>query len=301
MKKKLSVFILLFSIISNSQTPIKIGVEKNFLSILIFDEEIDYDLTDLGNTKNFMIIPNQNNNKILKIKCLDDKEVKKTNLFVLTKENTVYDFLLSVEENPKQRIHYIKNDRSKRINTISKKNDELNLIEKPYSYYSDNIKTDEQNIISNKSTENVLDKVLIEDICKKILSNKKRIFKVYGKSGKVILTLKDLVYRDNVLYFLLSLKNNGKIKYDIDFLNFYTGVNHSDSTIQNNEIKVLYKHKEPTKVIGGDTSDFVIALEKFTLNKNKYLFINLGENEGERDIDLIVNNQIINNPNNLKK
>lgn len=301
MKNKLSVILLLFNLIAIAQNPINIGVKSNFLSVLIFEEEINFDLTDIGNPKNYMIIPNETNPKILKIKCLDDRSISKTNLVVFTKNNRVFDILVYVDNNPKKHIHNIYNSFS--INTVKGKIKSKSnvVINKPYSYYSDNVITNKEDVISNKTDEMVFDKSQINNICGEVRSGKKRLFKVYGKSGRVSLELNDLLYKEDVLYFALSLKNKGKIRYDLDFINFYTGTNQNESTNQNNELKILHKYLMPDELDGGKSVDFVIALKKFTLNKNKFLFINLGEKEGERDIDLIVDNNLINNPNNLKK
>lgn len=288
----------------------EIQVSEDYTTILIFPSEID--LSILGNEQEYLIKPSSNNSPISKFMLsltyikVDNVE-KNTNLTVFTKDGNSYSFALKYAKVPKKLDPYYI-DLKEGANTVSQEsldsdNSGLTTVKVKDSYYTQGVVT-AQNEASVTDPSPVNDALYItnknaymEGYCQKHNNTPKRIFKTYDKSSNVKLTLKDISFDKDELYFHFSLSNNGGQAYDVDFINAklsrdYKGV----STDQSIPMTPLFVFNKPARVNGNSELDFTMVFKKFTINDKKEFQIDLAEKEGERDLLVHINSKLINNP-----
>lgn len=311
MNKNLVLIILLLPLFAICQKEIE--VSEDYTTILVFPSEIEEPI--LGNEQEYLI-KNTNNNSSVGRRTIRlgyiklDKVEKNTNLTVFTKDGNSFEFFLKYAKTPSNLNHYISIDESQKnlLNSKGFQNEKTrNIIaENPVSYYSENVVTEEQNdnSLSKKSALSDLDLLYktnkteyINIKCQEVNNLPKKIYKTFDQSSNIKLTLKQVSYSKDELYFHLLLENKGGQTFDVDFINSklsrrFKGV----STDQSIPLTPLVVYNRPIRVKGNTGHNFIIVFEKFSINNKKELQIDLAEKEGERDLLLRINNKLINNP-----
>jgi hypothetical protein len=130
------------------------------------------------------------------------------------------------------------------------------------------------------------------DYCEKLMHAKRRIYHLNARSFKVVLQLRGIYAREDLLFFCLWLCNRSHIDYAIDSIRFYmSGPGGMKKGI--GQVRVL----SPllvcgnARIIRGKTKDLCIfALPRFTLPPRQHLFIELLEKNGGRDLQLQTDN-----------
>ena len=120
--------------------------------------------------------------------------------------------------------------------------------------------------------------------------------KVAGSSKyKIALFLRDIYIRDNTIFYHLHLRNRSNIDYDINFLKFYIRDKKrlKRTATQEQEVKPVFVHGDDAAIKANAQADVVYALEKFTIPDARQLIIELYENNGGRNLDLVVKNRKI--------
>jgi len=100
----------------------------------------------------------------------------------------------------------------------------------------------------------------------------------------------------DILYFRLQLQNNSNISYDADNISFIIKDKQKSKRTAAQELILtpLYSYTAFTNVEADSTATCVIALPKFTLADSKYLYIQILEKNGGRNLKLVLKNpQII--------
>lgn len=304
MKKSLLLLLIPLSIFAQKE----IQVSEDYITILIFPSPIDTQI--LGNEQEYFIKQSASNAAVSRYMLslsyikIDNVE-KNTNLTVFTKDGNSYSFTLKYFKKPnKLDPYYITLDQRSNItlNPIVN-NKKLTTVKVKDSYYTKDVITKE-NTISN-TEKSLLDQNLylndktgyIAAYSKTHNNTPKRIFKTYDKSNNIKLTLKNISFDKDELYFHFSILNNGGQTFDVDFINTrltrdYKGEG-SDQAIN---LTPLFIYNKPKRVSGKSTEDFTMVFKKFTINDKKEFQIDLAEKEGERDLLLHINSKIINNP-----
>jgi conjugative transposon TraN protein len=95
------------------------------------------------------------------------------------------------------------------------------------------------------------------------------------------------VYND-VVYLQLKLTNESQVSYDINAVRFFIRDRKKSkrSAVQEREVQPIYVYGNEVAVEGKSSQLCVIALPKFTLSDHKYLFIQMTEKQGGRDLSL---------------
>lgn len=310
MKKLVYLLLLVFPVFFYGQQVI--AVSEQGVSVIIMPEEIDDYY--LGNEVEYFIKKNNSNSQLSKrtlgigyLKIKNDKGkfvLKDTNLIVLTKSGNSYEFSLKYKQNPAQYKHTVTpiaiGREERLLPPLNKKPKAAQIIETPSSYYSDNISTVGDDKKGSPTLYDAAKLIAIRKICKASLYTKKVIFKTYSKVSNVKLSLKSIAYDKSEIYFYFNLKNKGGLAFDLDHITFELGNTIKNNVQQNIMLKPVMIYEKPLKVEGKGDSHFVVVFEKFTINENKKLEINLAEKEGERDLLLKVSHTIINNPKPIK-
>ena len=130
-----------------------------------------------------------------------------------------------------------------------------------------------------------------------LMKSSKRAFEHAHSRYKIKLSVKDIAYRNDALYFLLEIKNKSAIDYDISFLRFFltTGRSTKSKSFQKILIKPLYEYQVPDKIKGNTQSAFIIVFPKFTIDNPKRIMVELNELSGDRNLKLKMSGCLINN------
>jgi len=128
-----------------------------------------------------------------------------------------------------------------------------------------------------------------------IVGQKRTLPALKDHKYKVQLQLQGLYIQDEVIFYLMEIKNRSHINYDIAMLRFFIrDVKRSKRTAsQELEIQPLYVYGDATQVRGQAKQMLVFALPKFTIPDKKYLAIQLLEKNGVRHLQLNVQNGTI--------
>lgn len=319
MKIKFLFFLLFLPLMVASQSP-KIGLSKNGTKLMVFPNEIDFSV--LGDPYNFVEVPfSQGKSKYGKLiigiqfsNSSNDLEAK-SSYTVVTKDGTVYDFLLYLDpdaDNSTMKVNKSQSalsiiDKPKSIKGVSNQNETSKDSILPKEHY---YKTNDTSIINtqekpNKNTELPLTEDLYlnnkkEYVRRKCYYNqfkKGSIVKYYARNDNVFLWLKEVYYNHNELYFLFRIDNEEIIDYDIKLLRTSIGTNYKKSSSnQKTPFSPDHRYKVPTRVKGNTSNYFFLVYDKFTLDKNKDLVIQLDEINGNRNITLKIDRSKVNRP-----
>lgn len=305
--KNLIFILLIFPLFLFAQKEIE--VSEGYTTILIFPSEIEEPI--LGNEQEYFIKEPKNSSaigkRIIRLGYLKvDKVEKNTNLTVFTKDGNSYEFLLKYASIPNKLNHHIALSESA-ANLLNnpkseRKKEGKEIVKVKDSYYSEGIVTSEGK--EAKGPKQDLEKLYVSDKiayinqrCAPVNNMPKKIFKTFNKSGNIKLTLKQISYAKDELYFHLLLENDGGQTFDVDFINTrlargYKGV----STDQSIPLTPILVYERPTRVKGNTGADFIMVFKKFSINDKKEFQIDLAEKNGERDLLLSINNKLVNNP-----
>ncbi|POS00901.1 uncharacterized protein DUF4138 [Flavobacterium croceum DSM 17960] len=236
-----------------------------------------------------------------KLGILRGTQGPETNLLVTTIEGNVYSFIVRYSEDL-QKLNYfmslsdkIGNMNGDTTNTEGEKKENNNLVSKNISVndYNAEAKTIERKNESTRANEtNELYKFIIE---------KGRYYKrYYSEATGVKLHLYN-IFNDNGgnLFFYLKLENSSSVTYQIDTIeiNIVASNSYKKTSTQTIPIEPITIYKEYANALPNSSSDYIIVVNKFTINKEKQLQIKFSELTGERDLELVIPNQYINNPN----
>lgn len=129
----------------------------------------------------------------------------------------------------------------------------------------------------------------IEDICKKLDAMGEFNTNDRNKNGKASAQLGSFWVYENTLFYKLKVNNQSNIKYDVDFIRFYVGdlKTAKRSVSQEMELQPSYSYGNQDQTIDGQSSEqYVFALDKFPITKDKALFIEVYERNGGRHLYL---------------
>lgn len=130
---------------------------------------------------------------------------------------------------------------------------------------------------------------------KKVLMQKRSIHGMNDFRYQVQLSVTGIYIKNNVIFFQIILKNNSNINYDIDMLRFFVHDERRFKRTASQEIDIQPLNVcGDTSVIKGRSKTLVVfALPKFTIPNNKYLSIQLMEEDGGRHLQLRIYNRTI--------
>jgi len=244
--------------------PDRIGINSYNDVHLIFPEEVKY--IDFG-SDNIMAEPASNLQNIVKVSLVKDLPAI-TNVSVATIDKKFYTFDFFYDEK-QSNFSYIIGD-SQGNNLVLLQKEDL---------------TDETK----------------ENITENIKEKGRTIFNLGQRKNKVEFSIHNVFVRDNKLIFRFSIINKSNIKYDIDYLKFYTvdKKRNKKTASQIIESEPLFIDNFSKLIEGKSENIFVVGFEKFTIPDNKYFIIEINEKNGGRHIVFEVNNRDIINAESL--
>lgn len=230
-----------------------------------------------------------------------------SNLHIITADNNVYVFILKYKELLNVFNHYVK-----KKDAVGNVKGKTKLQETSADTLIIKPSLDKNKIIADSIiTHNSQNQLNEEDL---YLTNpeiffKKRSFytianKPYYKRHFAVLQdiyfyFDDIRYIRNELYIKLRILNNSGVDYQVNFLGFSIVARKKSkkSTSQSISLKPLFIYEGFNTIAAGDSQKAVYVFDKFGIDKNKKIQIELNEKKGERNLKIYIPYNIINNPN----
>ena len=138
-----------------------------------------------------------------------------------------------------------------------------------------------------------------EKFCSYLLDRKQRIGRIKKRNEGLALSVENIVFDKEELYFVIQIENNSTLDYDLNFLNLSieTRQKGKRKSLQRLYQEPIFIQNLPSKIVENETVRFVYVLPKFSLSNDRRVILELNEKDGERNIELKVSHRYINNPN----
>ena len=138
-----------------------------------------------------------------------------------------------------------------------------------------------------------------QKFCSYLLNRKQRIARIKKRNEGIILTVENIVFDKDELYFVIEIENNSTLDYDLNFLNLSieTRQKGKRKSLQRLYKEPIYKDNLPSKIKENEMARFVYVLPKFSLSDDRRAILELNEKDGERNIEMKLSHRYINNPN----
>lgn len=138
-----------------------------------------------------------------------------------------------------------------------------------------------------------------QKFCSYLLDKKQYLGRYIRRKDGVILRLENIVFDKEELYFVIQIKNNSTLDFDLNFLSLSTESRQKGKkkSVQRLYLKPNFVHNLPTKIIENETERFIYVMPKFSLSNDHRVILELNEKDGERNIEMKISHKYINNPN----
>ena len=239
-----------------------IQVSNNKTTHIIFPYEIRY--ADLG-SKEIAGEAVEKAGNVFRLKAMSQNPFMETNLTVVTADGRLFSFLIHYKENPDALTFdltkiLLDGDVSKSAKVTSGSQARL----------ADNL---------NRQGELAM-------------HSRRKIRHIGYKAQGMNLYLKNILYKDDVMYLVMGMENSSKLDYQIDYLRTYvTQMKRVGESSATQDVPV-----EPIKVFDAseqviprrDELTKVIAIERLTLEKDRRLIVQTGEESGGRQLTVSI-------------
>ena len=138
-----------------------------------------------------------------------------------------------------------------------------------------------------------------QNFCSYLLDRRQYLGRYISRNDGVILRVENIVFDKDELYFVIQIRNNSTLDYDLNFLNLSieTRQKGKKKSLQRLYKKPIFKYNLPSKIVVNETVRFVYVMPKFSLSNDRRIILELNEKDGERNIDMKISHKYINNPN----
>lgn len=135
--------------------------------------------------------------------------------------------------------------------------------------------------------------------CVYLLAHKRKIHALKKSNQGIILSVENIVFDKEELYFVIRIENTSSLDYDLNFLNLSidTRKKGKKKSLQSINRHPLFKFDVPQKIKEKEIKKLVYILPKFSLSNERHVVLELKEKNGERDLKLNISHTFINNPN----
>lgn len=293
MKRFNLLLLLLFACIAiNAQdTPLVIEAATDKNVFLFFPSPI---AKALPGNDNFQFGYNtQNAENFGVLKALSTKG--ESTLHVITNDQTVYSFMLTYAETPKQYEYFF--DGSEAVGNYGKPKEEP-----PAPNDTSKQSPLGQKIVDSDYFDEEVNATADMEFCKELINRKEYFRSLNQRTSDVVLHLTNIAYKDDKTFLVLTLENGSLLDYDINFVQFNKIAKKASkkATFQAIEVTPIpgATYNPFERVEAGQSQKAVYVFEKLSIDKNKLINIEINELKGERNIKLSVGHRFINNPNN---
>lgn len=273
------IFIMIFVFAfakANAQTPhvldtIYANDTKNVA--LFFPEPIRQGITG---SDNFVFTYNREKEQYFGL--LQAKPGKESNLLVVNRNGSIFSYIVRYKKQLSKLNYFIPLS-----NSIGN--------EKPIATDSIQAETSEKSI-DNRT-------YYYQKFCSYLLNRNQRIGRIKERKESIVLSVENIVFDKEELYFVIQIENNSTLDYDLNFLNLSieTRQKGKKKSLQRLYQEPIYARRLPSKIVEGEMVRFVYVLPKFSLSNDRRAILELNEKDGERNIELTISHRYINNPN----
>ncbi|MCG2459470.1 DUF4138 domain-containing protein [Flavobacteriaceae bacterium F89] len=138
-----------------------------------------------------------------------------------------------------------------------------------------------------------------QKICSYLVDRTQRIGRIKKRNEGIVLSLENIVFDTEELYFVIQIDNRSSLDYDLNFLDLsvQTRKKGKRKSLQSLYQKPLYTYNRPSKIAKNETIRMVYVLPKFSISDDRRALLQLNEKNGERNLKLKISHRYINNPN----
>jgi len=138
-----------------------------------------------------------------------------------------------------------------------------------------------------------------QKFCSYLLDRRQYLGRYTRRNSGVILRVENIVFDKEELYFVIQIRNNSTLDYDLNFLNLSVETRQKGKrkSLQRLYKEPIFKHNLPTKIVVDETVRFIYVMPKFSLSNDRRVILELNEKAGERNIEMKISHKYINNPN----
>ena len=138
-----------------------------------------------------------------------------------------------------------------------------------------------------------------QKICSYLVDRNRRIGRIKKRNEGIVLSLENIVFDTEELYFVIQIENRSSLDYDLNFLDLsvQTRKKGKRKSLQSLYRKPLYTNNRPSKIAANETVRMVYVLPKFSISDDRRALLELNEKNGERNLKLKISHRYINNPN----
>ncbi len=277
MKNLIFISISLFgTVLTTAQTPFRLDTiyandQKNVA--LFFPEPIRQGITG---SENFVFTYNREKGQYFGL--LQTKPGKESNLLVVGKNGAVFSYIVKYRKKLDRLNYFIPT--SKSIGN-----------EKPILADS-TIFVKREDTIDNRT-------YYYNKFCSYLVGRKQRIGRIKKRNEGIVLSVENIVFDKEELYFVIQVENKSSLDYDLNFLKLSveTRKKGKKKSIQRLYQEPVFKYNLPSKVKENETVRLVYVLPKFSLSNDRRAVLELNEKNGERNLKLKISHRFINNPN----
>lgn len=135
--------------------------------------------------------------------------------------------------------------------------------------------------------------------CSYLVGRKQRIGRLKKRNESIILSVENIVFDKEELYFVIQVENKTSLDYDLNYLklSIETRKKGKKKSLQRLYQEPVFKYNLPSKVKENETVRLVYVLPKFSIGNDRRAVIELYEKNGERNLKLKISHRFINNPN----
>ncbi len=221
---------------------------------------------------------NYNREKEQYFGLLQAKPGKASNLLIINANGSIFSYILSYKEQLEKLNYFVPQSQS------------IGFEQPKFTEHTDSTKV--ANLFTDKT-------FYYERFCSYLLDRKQKFGNIQKRQNGMELSLENIVFDKEELYFVIKIENKSSLDYDLNFLDIsvQTRKQGRKKSIQRIKLDPNYQHNIPNKIIKKQTRRMVYVLPKFSLGNDKMVVLELGEKSGERNLKLKVSHRYINNPN----
>lgn len=209
---------------------------------------------------------------------LQAKPGNASNLLIINSNGSIFSYIVSYKEHLEKLNYFIPQSQS------------IGFEQPKFTEKSDS--TNVANLFTDKT-------FYYERFCSFLLARKQHIGNIQKRKNGIVLSLENIVFDKEELYFIIKIENKSTLDYDLNFLDIsvQTRKQGKKKSIQRISKLPNFKYDVPTNVAKKEIKRMVYVLPKFSLGNDKMVILELNEKNGERNLKLKVSNKYINNPN----
>ncbi len=209
---------------------------------------------------------------------LQAKPGKESNLLIINTNGAIFSYLIRYKSSINKLNYFVPNSES-----IGNEKPIIAELKEPFEPEA---KIDNDTFYYNK-------------FCSYLLERNQSIGRIKEATEKIVLSVENIVFDKDELYFVIDIENKSSLDYDLNFLklSIQTRQKGKRKSLQKVQLEPNIKYGIPSRIEAKQTAKLVYVIPKFSLSDDRRAILELNEHKGERNIELNISHRFINNPN----